>query len=296
MKVSGATFVRNAVEFDYPVVESIRSILPICDEFIVNVGESGDGTLGLIRSIGDPAVRIVESVWDDSRRAGGRILSEQTDIALAECTGDWIFYIQADEVMHEKCLETVRRRMETLLAVDRVQGLVFDFVHFYSSYWLVQSIGRWYRREVRVIRNNLGITSWKDAQGFRLKGRKLAVAAAGAEIYHYGWARDPAVMLAKQRNFDRYWHDDAWVRARWKNGFAFDREGLSPFKGIHPAVMQARIESAGWDAFRKPENLSKVRAPRLGRLRALMSRIGEYRNYTLIDDRKLKLRGGGRGE
>ena len=114
MKVSGATFVRNAIQFDYPVAESISSILPICDEFVVNVGESEDDTLGLIRSIGDPRLRIVESAWDENRREGGRILSEQTDIALAECRGDWVFYIQADEVMHEKYLDPVRRRMEVL--------------------------------------------------------------------------------------------------------------------------------------------------------------------------------------
>ncbi len=287
MIVSGATFVRNAVEFDYPVVESIESILPICDEFIVNVGRSTDSTLDLIRSIGDPRLRIIESVWDESRREGGRILREQTDVALAECRGDWIFYIQADEVMHEKYLDTVRRRMEVLEPCGEVEGLLFDYLHFYSSYWLVRGPGRWYRREVRVIRNNRGISSWRDAQGFRLGGRKLRVAAAGAEIFHYGWARDPRVMLAKQRNFDRYWHDDEWVEKRWRGGFAFERQGLMPFTGTHPAVMRRRIAAAAWDTFRDRGKLGNVKTPRLARLRSLLSRIGEYKNYSLIPDRRL---------
>ena len=70
MKVSGFTFVRNAVKYDYPVVESIRSILPAVDEFIVNVGRCDDGTLELIRSIRDPKIKIVESVWDETLREG----------------------------------------------------------------------------------------------------------------------------------------------------------------------------------------------------------------------------------
>ena len=288
MKVSGATFVRNAVKFGYPVTESIRSILPICDEFIVNVGDSEDATLGLIESIGDPRIKIIQSVWDDSSRSGGRILSEQTDIALRECSGDWIFYIQADEVMHERYLETLRTRMEELEPAAEVQGLLFDFVHFYSSYWLVQGIGRWYRREIRVIRNSLGTSSWRDAQGFRLNGRKLRVALAHAEMYHYGWARDPRVMFRKQKNLDRYWHDDQWIEDKWSGGFAFDRAGLVPFAGSHPAVMDARIAEADWDIFADPEKRGKLRPPRLAALRKLMSRIGEYKNYRLISDRRLK--------
>lgn len=287
MKVSGATFVRNAVKYDYPVAESIKSILPVCDEFVVNVGDSEDDTLELIESIGDPRLRIIRSSWDEGSREGGRILSEQTDIALAECSGDWIFYIQADEVMHERYLDTVRRRMETVEARDEVQGLLFDFVHFYSSYRLVRGPGRWYRREIRVIRNGVGISSWKDAQGFRLEGRKLRVVEAGAEIYHYGWARNPEVMSAKQRNFDRYWHDDETVEERWREGFTFETEGLVPFEGTHPAVMAARIADASWDLYSDPGKLAELKPQRFAKLRALLARIGEYKNYRLISDRRL---------
>jgi hypothetical protein len=44
MKVAGFTFIRNAVKNDYPVVEAITSILSICDEFVVALGNSDDGT------------------------------------------------------------------------------------------------------------------------------------------------------------------------------------------------------------------------------------------------------------
>ena len=82
MKVSGFTFIRNAITYDYPIVEAIRSILPLCDEVVVAVGNSEDATLQLIQSI-DPKVRIIETVWDDTVREGGRTLALETDKAYA---------------------------------------------------------------------------------------------------------------------------------------------------------------------------------------------------------------------
>ena len=68
MKVTGFSFIRNGVKFDFPIVEAIKSILPICDEFVVAVGKSEDDTLGLIQSIGSPKIKIIETVWDESLR------------------------------------------------------------------------------------------------------------------------------------------------------------------------------------------------------------------------------------
>lgn len=101
MKVSGFTFVRNAIKFDYPIVEAIGSILPLCDEVIVAVGKSEDNTLELIRSINDPKIKIIETIWDDTLREGGRVLAEETNKAFdaIDSKSDWCFYIQGDEVI-----------------------------------------------------------------------------------------------------------------------------------------------------------------------------------------------------
>src|SRR5438093_12659958 len=163
MKVSGFTFCGNAVRYDYPVVESIRSILPIVDEFIVNVGRCEDGTLGLIRSVGDPKIRIVESVWDESLRKDGLIYSQQTNIALSHCVSDWAFYLQADEVIHEDDLSAIVRAMEVNLNKLEVKGLLFRYLHFVGDYW---STNPWfYHKAVRIIRNNGEVESCGDAVG-----------------------------------------------------------------------------------------------------------------------------------
>jgi glycosyltransferase involved in cell wall biosynthesis len=171
MKISGFTFCRNAVKYDYPIVESITSALPLCDEFIVNVGRCGDGTLELIQSIRDPKIKIVESVWDESLRQGGLIYSQQTNIALAHCTGDWAFYIQADEVIHEDDLPVLRRSMEQHAGNPNVKGLLFRYLHFIADYW---STNPWfYHKAVRVIRNNGEIESCGDAVGFHFKATPI---------------------------------------------------------------------------------------------------------------------------
>ena len=204
MKVSGFTFVRNVVKYDYPVVESIRSILPVVDEFIVNVGRCDDGTLELMRSIGDPKIKIVESVWDETLRKDGLIYAQQTNIALAHCTGDWAFYIQADEVVHEDDLPAIQEAMRRHLGNPEVKGLLFRYLHFIADYW---STNPWfYHKAVRIIRNNGEVESCGDAVGFHLKatqqylqsGPKEWIAPSNGRVFHYGWVKDPKTMLEKE--------------------------------------------------------------------------------------------------
>ena len=200
VRVSGFSFVRNAIDLYYPVVESIRSALPICDEFVMAAGDSSDGTTELLRGIADPKLRIIETVWDQSQFVRGASNAVQTNIALDACTGDWCFYLQADEVVHEDDLGPLVERMRAYRDDPRVDGLLFEYLHFYADYDHVQTGHAWYRREVRVVRGRRGIRSWKSAQGFRrADGSKLRVVPAGARIFHYGWVRPPRRMTAKAR-------------------------------------------------------------------------------------------------
>ena len=251
MFVSGFTFIRNAVRYDYPILEAIRSILPLCDEVVVAVGRSEDGTRELIEGLDDPRIRIIDTEWDDSLREGGRVLAVETNKALAAVApqSDWCVYIQGDEVLHEDGLPAVREAMRT--ADDRVDGLLFAYTHFYGSYDYVGASAGWYRHEIRAIRPGRGIFSYRDAQGFRkAPDRPLDVVRVGATVHHYGWVKEPAAMQRKQENFHRMWHDDAWVAQHVVPAEAFDygRElrHLARFTGTHPAVMAERIARRNW--------------------------------------------------
>jgi hypothetical protein len=253
MKVSGFTFIKNALVYDYPVVEAIKSILPICDEFIVAVGKSDDDTLGLINSIDTDKIKIVETVWDETQKEGGRVLALETDKAFANVSSDsdWAFYIQGDEVVHEKYLDTIYEAMQKYKDEPQIDGLLFKYLHFYGSYDYVGTSSNWYRHEIRVVKNDKSIYSYRDAQGFR-KGNneKLGVAPIEAYMYHYGWVKEPKAMQQKQENFHKYWHDDEWIKqnVRVAEEFDYSREvnELATFKGDHPEVMKKRISDKNW--------------------------------------------------
>ena len=252
MKVSGFTFIRNAVRYDYPVVESIRSILPIVDELIVNVGHCEDGTLELIRSIGEPKIRIVESVWDETLRKDGLIYAQQTNIALAQCTGDWAFYLQADEVLHEKDYERIPKALRDHLSDPVVLCFTFRYLHFYGDYWTVNPWG--YHRAVRIIRNDGQMESCGDAVGFWLKAdqgylqtvHKERVRPSGATIYHYGYVKPPRILLDKFRYQVVCYHGDhpgtEQARMLAKETYEFeDYDIMKNFVDAHPAVMMQRV-------------------------------------------------------
>jgi len=290
MKVSGFTFVRNAIKYDYPIVEAIQSILPLCDEVIVAVGNSEDGTMDLIRNILSPKIKIIETIWDDSMREGGRVLAVETDKAFQAVSSDadWVFYIQGDEVMHERYLETVRKAMQQYKDDIDVEGLLFNYLHFYGSYDYVGESYRWYRREIRVVRKRKDIFSYRDAQGFRKKpNEKLQVKLIDAFIYHYGYVREPKAMQGKQRSFNKYWHDDQWVEKHVAPAEEFDYsniDALSAFTGTHPDVMRKRIETMNW---KFEYDLTRKHFKLKDRMKRFVEKLtgwrpSEYRNYKII--------------
>src|SRR6476619_7281690 len=251
MKISGFTIIKNAVKNDYPVVEAIRSILPVVDEMIVSVGESDDNTEELIRSIPSDKIKIVHSFWDPAIRKGGEILAIETNKAFEQIApdSDWAFYIQADEAVHEKYHDVIKETALKYLHDKSVEGLLFRYLHFYGTYDFVGDSRRWYDKEVRIIRNNKSIQSFKDAQGFRNHGRKLNVKLVDAYIYHYGWVKDPVQMKHKMYNAGKLWHSDEQMEAFLRSGEAFDFsdfDSLARFSGTHPGVMHDRIQRKNW--------------------------------------------------
>jgi len=291
MKVSGFSFIKNALIYDFPIVEAITSILPVCDEFIVAVGDSDDDTLGLISRIDPDKIKIVETQWDESLRKGGRVLALETDKAFARVSedSDWAFYIQGDEVVHEKYLETVYNSMLQYKDDPIIDGLLFKYLHFYGSFDYVGASSRWYTHEIRVIRNNKSIYSYRDAQGFR-KGdnEKLRVKPIDACVYHYGWVKEPKTMQSKLENNSRYWHDDQWINENIKTedrSYAYDRHvsELSLFSGEHPRVMKERIEAKNW---KFNYDISRNRKTPKDRLKSFLSKVFgldfAYKNYTIV--------------
>ena len=288
MLLSGFTFIRNGVTFDYPFRESLQSMLPLVDELIVAVGNSEDGTREAVTALGSDKIRILDTTWDESLRSEGRILAQQTNLALAETKNPWCLYLQGDEVLHEEDFRLIHNALDRYADVHTIKGLLFNYIHFYGSYGTIGESRRWYRREIRVVRNHCGIESWGDAQGFRMGAEKLRVAHVPARVFHYGWVKPPTVQRRKLEAFHKLWHDDAWVEAELGSNIEYRYEDggrLRPFEETHPAVMRNRVSAANWE-FNPVSSNSNIpfKDRMLDAVEDLTGwRIGEYRNYIIED-------------
>lgn len=289
MKISGFTIIKNAIINDYPIVEAICSILPVVDEMIVSVGESDDDTEFLIRSIASEKIKIIPSVWDPALREGGKILAVETNKAFQHISpdSDWAFYIQADEVVHEKYHETIRKAADHYLPDKKVDGLLFRYLHFYGTYDFVGDSRKWYDKEIRIVRNDKTIEAFKDAQGFRRDGKRLPVKLIDAWIYHYGWVKSPQQMKQKMYQTGKLWHSDEEMNAFMQSSDIFDYndfDSLNKFTGTHPNVMEERIRKKNWDItldikrkkFSAKENLLYWIEKKTGK------RLFDFKNYKII--------------
>ena len=291
MKVCGFTFIRNAEKFDFPVIEAITSVLPVCDHFVVAVGNSDDNTREIIQKINPEKISIVDTVWDETLQKNGAVYAAETDKAFDAVLPeyDWCFYIQGDEVVHEKYLPGIQKAMQDNLKCKEVEGLLFRYKHFYGRFDYVAVSRKWYRNEIRVIRNDKSIRSYRDAQGFRKNGRKLNVIPVDAEIYHYGWVRHPRFMQDKIDEVRKFYDGISEAEAQKKAGeqqfnYSGKYDALAKFEGTYPSVMKNRIQRLNWQV---DVDLSKVRMKPKYRLlhfieKTLGVRLFEYRNYQVL--------------
>lgn len=292
--ISGFTFIKNGLTLGYPILESVRSIDPLCDEVVINVGyddpnlQKDDGTYQYLRDNlqGDRYV-FTKSWWDPAMTSKGLILSQQTNIALEKCSGKYCQYIQGDEAIHEADLMRIEQGVRDMQANSQLEGLVFKYLHFYGNVDAILYTQRIYRREVRLIRNGLGIKSHLDAQGFKTaSGEKLKCKQIDATIHHYGWARKEQVMAKKVVAMDKLYHGSDFEK---KQAFTYQRTwGIKPFKGTHPQVMGQWINQHRNEV----DILALPLTFRMKDLRLVISdavenvtgyRIGEYKNFKLIE-------------
>jgi hypothetical protein len=305
MRISGFTLVRNGVEFDYPFLESLTSLLAVVDELVINVGQGTDATLEEVQrwatahQAPEKRIHVFESNWhldDPEKKKAGRILSEQTNLALERCSSDWCLYLQADEVLHEADAKGLKARILQAARTPEVEALYFDYTHFYGSYDVIQYSRSTYRREVRALRKSSGAQSIGDAQSFRKPdGSKLKACAAHARVFHYGWVRTPEAMREKTFFMDQLYHGDpseADICSRTPHtgdNYRYKRIwGLKPFTGTHPAVMMHRINNQGWHWDLKASqwvfSIRDCKRVLLDTFEALTGiRLFEYRSFRICD-------------
>lgn len=265
MTISGFTMAKNAAKLYYPIKAVIESVLPLVDEFVVALGDcdADDNTLQEINSIGSSKIKIIHTVWDTQAFPHGTENAHQTDIAMKACTGDWLLYLQADEVIHEKYLDIIRKRCKELIDDERIDALLFQYIHFWGDYQHYAVAHGWHPLEIRMVRNKPDIHSFESARSFRripgFDGKsyrkkegthKLNVALVDAYVYHYGWVRPPSLMQTKSKSLETIHKGREWAEKEYatkSKAFDYGPLGRLPqFNGSHPAVMKSFIEKFNW--------------------------------------------------
>ncbi|HMP91264.1 MAG TPA: glycosyltransferase family 2 protein [Phnomibacter sp.] len=291
MKVVAFTIVRNAVKYGYPARESILSVLPLCHQMVVAVGNSTDGTREMVEAIADPKIIILDTIWDDKLTKGGAVLAVETNKAYQaiDADADWCIYIQADEVLHQLDYATIHHAMQQHLYDKRVEGLLFRYHHFWGSYDYVGASSKWYPFEIRIIRKRPDIFSYRDAQGFRKHpNKKLRVKKIEASVYHYGWVREPQTMHQKVQGVGQFWNGeekaDATKQYDAQNFDYNEVDSLKIFEGTHPPVMAERIARINWQF---NYDLSHNKLPMKEKLKNWIEQITgkrpfDYQNYKII--------------
>jgi len=287
-KISGFTLVRNAEILDFPLRESILSALPLCEEFIINCGDSDDHTLSIcenLRAEFPHKIKIIHSTWSRENQTGGYQLKLHTDHALKACSFEWCLYLQADEVLHSEDYPLIYSALEKASQDKTLDGIVFEYLHFYGNYSFICRGRNWYRREVRLFKSDREIESFKDAQGFRKKGLRLRAIASGARVFHYGYVRNKAGLASKRRQMSQWWGETPDGKEDCLD--FYKPVGLTPFSGSHPPEMRKRIHDSNglvdpskcprkW-TFKEVKNALTLIWEKIVPLR-----IGEFRNYDLM--------------
>ena len=274
MKVSGFTFLKNGVKLGYPFVQSIKSALPLVDEFVIALGPCDDDTEAQINAIGDSKIRIIHTQWCENMRDRGYIYGQQKMIAQFNCTGDWCLYIEGDEVLHQDEIESIRSRLLKYKDVDEVEAMFFDFFHFYGDTNTLGISG--YRRAPRIIKSSVRSYA-PDGLFFVVmdknkKGRYPRAVHAGGSVYHYGHVRPKSKMAQKVTDVGQYWGDDD---AQFDGYGQIDSAVLRPFTGTHPAIMQEWVANEGESNFQPDPSYQLTRRDKKVRLKlAIEDRFG----------------------
>lgn len=293
MKISGFTIIRNAVNYDFPVIECILSMLPVVDELVIALGDSTDNTEEIVTSLKSDKIKIIRTNWNPKKyNRDGMVYAHQTDIALKACTGDWCFYLQADEVLHESAIPIIRNACEKYLADKTVEGFLLRYVHLYGDYaHYITSRHFGYPKEIRIVRNLPDMHSWRDAQSFRIipefdyqnywqkeNTRKLnCILLANAFIFHYGWCRDPRKMVKKKAE-QTLMHEGKNIEVNESHDYG-NLSCMPIYTGAHPKVMESRMSKMDYDKYLKYTG----NAPDIRKIFGF-----KYRVLSFIENRFLK--------
>jgi glycosyltransferase involved in cell wall biosynthesis len=171
--ISGLTIVRNALSNGYQIAEVIDCLRVISDQIVVLDGYSTDGTYEYLRT--QPDIKIHRDEWNCSSRKGLEF-ARITDLGIKRCKGDYIFYLQADEVLHHRDILQIPK------LIGDHNSLTMTFLHIRYDFDYMLKGG--YKRAIRFFKNNKVRSHW-DAYSF--EGNVSPSFDSDINLYHVGY-------------------------------------------------------------------------------------------------------------
>lgn len=247
-RLSAYSYLYQGVAFDYPFIESLQSVLPVVDELVVTYAEPcPDGTYEQLLRLAAhyPQLRLLPSrLWTaPDKPLDGSLIRQAAEEAMAACTGDWLWHLQADEVYSNADAKKVRELVNVSHHQD-VHGFIFNVLHFYGDANTVVgpqgAAAGWYLQCVRLSRKGAG-----QHEGDAWTQSLIPAVAHGLRrtditLYHYGHLRQAAVAEDKNRFMYSLYRADGQRPAHFVRPEQ-TQHCLVPFDGQHPESMAPRL-------------------------------------------------------
>jgi glycosyltransferase involved in cell wall biosynthesis len=151
--ISGFTFIHNAIDSGYPIVEAIQAVRPYVNEIVVVDMESTDNTREILEqlpdtfvspydnNIPDIPIRIIDGFWGNE---AGKTL-RQAHSKYVECSGDIIIHFEADEVYDDSLIQGIIANIHSGLEDMAVYRLQLE-QNFQRCRWYPEPVHRVFSR------------------------------------------------------------------------------------------------------------------------------------------------------
>jgi len=223
--ISVCFVIKNGLVNGYPFWESLLSCCSFADEIVISEGYSRDRTYDALKVFQERhpnKVKLFRTNWDRFRSGCGEVIAKVSSEAISKCSRQWVYYLQADEIIHEKNIEFIRN-----IPSSKFNSVKFMFAHFIGSWKPLPVGGAAYSSAIRMVRNIPAISMVGDGWTFQGKIDPICPKElCPMPIFHLGWVFPKNIDLKNleqakiYRNMKAYQDKANQSRERIEAGYA----------------------------------------------------------------------------
>lgn len=204
MSLSCIMIIKNGIRNGYPFLESIRSIVDAADEFLISDGYSDDGTYDYLCAAANKYsnIKLYQDTWPASEFGESIALVTNQLKARARC--DWVYNIQADEVVHETILPKFHRLTTT--QTNKFASFALRFLHFVGDFHHIET-NPGYEYAVRLVPNAENVSAVSDGWTFDGNVEPVGIIKY-PPLFHFGWVYSKNNLYKKKNHAENIFRGD----------------------------------------------------------------------------------------